>query len=177
MAKNNREQEEIYLRLINQSEDYIEQHLSEAISLADLAQHANFSEFHFHRLFKELFKFGTKNELINPDVTKVLTMYNDNPFITKDENLRTSIAMTVPNDVEIVESGNVCVSSISGKFGVGHFNISAKEYEQAWHYMYQKWLFKDESQIRDAVPFELYMTEPAKNMTDKSLTDIYIPIN
>ncbi|MFW7394715.1 GyrI-like domain-containing protein, partial [Vagococcus fluvialis] len=67
--------------------------------------------------------------------------------------------------------------SISGKFGVGHFNISAKEYEQAWHYMYQEWLFKDESQIRDAVPFELYVTEPAKNMTDKSLTDIYIPIN
>ncbi len=53
MAKNNREQEEIYLRLINKSEDYIEDHLSEAISLADLAQHANFSEFHFHRLFKE----------------------------------------------------------------------------------------------------------------------------
>ena len=129
------------------------------------------------KLFKELFEFGTKNELINPDVTKVLTIYNDNPFITKDENLRTSIAMTVPNDVEIVESGNVCVSSISGKFGVGHFNISAKEYEQAWHYMYQEWLFKDESQIRDAVPFELYVTEPAKNMKDKSLTDIYIPIN
>ena len=129
------------------------------------------------KLFKELFEFGIKNELINPDVTKVLTMYNDNPFITKDENLRTSIAMTVPNDVEIVESGNVCVSSISGKFGVGHFNILAKEYEQAWHYMYQEWLFKDESQIRDAVPFELYVTEPAKNMTDKSLTDIYIPIN
>jgi AraC family transcriptional regulator len=61
------------------------------------------------KLFKELFEFGTKNELINPDVTKVLTMYNDNPFITKDENLRTSIAMTVPNDMEIVESGNVCV--------------------------------------------------------------------
>ncbi|MGL5686543.1 AraC family transcriptional regulator [Vagococcus fluvialis] len=129
------------------------------------------------KLFKELFEFGTKNELINPDVTKVLTIYNDNPFITKDENLRTSIAMTVPNDVEIVESSNVCVSSISGKFGVGHFNISAKEYEQAWHYMYQEWLFKDESQIRDAVPFELYVTEPAKNMKDKSLTDIYIPIN
>lgn len=129
------------------------------------------------KLFKELFEFGTKNELINPDVTKVLTIYNDNPFITKDENLRTSIAMTVPNDVEIVESGNVCVSCISGKFGVGHFNISAKEYEQAWHYMYQEWLFKDESQIRDAVPFELYVTEPAKNMKDKSLTDIYIPIN
>ncbi len=108
------------------------------------------------KLFKELFEFGIKNELINPDVTKVLTMYNDNPFITKDENLR---------------------SSILGKFGVGHFNISAKEYEQAWHYMYQEWLFKDESQIRDAVPFELYVTEPAKNMTDKSLTDIYIPIN
>ena len=129
------------------------------------------------KLFNELFDFATKNNLVDPQKTKVLTMYNDNPFITEEKNLRTTIAMTVPSHVEIIESGNICVSSISGKFGVGHFDMSAKEYEQAWQYMYQEWLFKDESQIRDAVPFELYVAEPPKNMKDKSLTDIYIPIN
>lgn len=44
--------EESYRRLMNKTEDYIEQHLSEPISLSDLAKNAHFSEFHFHRIFK-----------------------------------------------------------------------------------------------------------------------------
>lgn len=132
---------------------------------------------HSRKMFKELFDFATEQDLIDPETTKVLTMYNDNPFITEEKNLRTTMAITVSNQVEIKESGNVCIGNISGKFGVGHFDLSAKEYESAWQYMYQEWLFKDTSQIRDAIPFELYVTEPPKNMRDKSLTDIYIPIN
>lgn len=129
------------------------------------------------KLFNELFAFATKNNLIDPNETKVLTIYDDNPFITEDKNLRTSVAMTIPNDATVSEYGNICVSNISGKFGVGHFEINAKEYGEAWNYMYQEWLFKDEKKVRDAVPFELYVSEPPKNMKDKSFTDIYIPIN
>ena len=129
------------------------------------------------KMFKELFEFATKNDLIVPDVTKVLTIYNDNPFITDDKNLRTSVAMTVPSDAKIIDSGNICESSISGKFGVGHFELSAKQYGEAWQYMYQEWLFKDKAKPRDAVPFEMYITKPPKNTKDNSLTDIYIPID
>lgn len=129
------------------------------------------------KLFNELFEFATKNELIVENETKVLTIYDDNPFITDDKNLRTSVAMTIPNDRTVQESGNICTSSISGKFGVGHFELSAKEYGDAWNYMYHEWLFKDKQNARDAVPFELYVTEPPKNSKDKSLTDIYIPVN
>lgn len=45
--------EQNYQRLINKTEDYIEQHLAEPISLSDLAKNAHFSEFHFHRMFKK----------------------------------------------------------------------------------------------------------------------------
>lgn len=129
------------------------------------------------KMFHELFTFATENHLIVPDQTKVITMYNDNPFITDEKNLRTSVAMTISDNVTVIESGSICVSSISGKFGVGHFQLSAKEYGDAWHYMYHEWLFKDDKKVRDAVPFELYVNEPPKNLKDKSLTDIYIPIN
>ncbi len=61
-----KEQEEIYYRMINKSEDYIEDHLNEAISLADLAKYANFSEYYFHRLFK---KYSLKT--LNSFVTRV----------------------------------------------------------------------------------------------------------
>ncbi|WP_101773746.1 AraC family transcriptional regulator [Peptostreptococcus faecalis] len=129
-----------------------------------------------NKLFKELFAFAEKNDLIIPEVTKVMTIYNDNPFITGDNNLRTSIAMTIPKDVEILEEGQICVSSLSGKFAIGHFDISLKEYEEAWKYMYEEWLFKGDQTPRDSIPFELYVTEPPKNFKGKSLTDIYIPI-
>lgn len=49
------------------------------------------------KLFNELFTFASENNLIDPDETKVLTIYNDNPFITAEKNLRTSVAMTIPN--------------------------------------------------------------------------------
>jgi len=129
------------------------------------------------KLFNELFQFATENNLILPNKTKVLAIYDDNPFITDEKNLRTSVAMTIPNDAVVEESGNICLSSISGKFGVGHFELSTKEYGDAWQYMYQEWLFKDEKKARDAVPFELFVTEPPKNVKDRSFTDIYIPIN
>lgn len=128
-------------------------------------------------MLNELFDFATKNKLIVPNETKVLTMYDDNPFITDEKNLRTSVTMTIPYDQDIQEIGNICVSSISGKFGVGHFELSAKEYGDAWHYMYEEWLFKDKKKAYDAVPFELFVTKPPKNYRDKSFTDIYIPIN
>lgn len=46
-------QEYLYIRLINHSEDYIEKHLDSSISLADLAKHTNYSDYHYHRLFKQ----------------------------------------------------------------------------------------------------------------------------
>lgn len=127
-------------------------------------------------MFRKLFEFASKNNLVIENFTKVLTIYNDNPFITNEKNLRTSIAMTIPNNIEVKEEGDICITSISGKFGVGHFEISPKEYGEAWEYMYKEWLFKGKEKPRDSVPFELYVTEPSKNLKVKSFTDIYIPI-
>jgi len=51
LSNKNLEQEQTYVRLVNKSEDYIEQHLNEPISLKELANNVNFSEYHFHRIF------------------------------------------------------------------------------------------------------------------------------
>ncbi|MBC1418475.1 AraC family transcriptional regulator [Listeria fleischmannii] len=128
------------------------------------------------KLFEQLFSFAESYQLIIPEVTKVLTIYHDNPFITDAENLRTSVAMTIPKDADVNETDEISIMTISGKFGVGHFEISLGEYGDAWDYMYQNWLFEGENKARDAVPFELYVTEPPKNFKTKSLTNIYIPL-
>lgn len=128
------------------------------------------------KMFNQLVTFATENNLSIPDVTKVLTIYHDNPFITDSDQLRTSLAMTIPEEAVIDEIHDINVMSISGKFGVGHFEISPMEYEAAWQYMYQEWLFKGKEKPRDSFPFELYVTAPSKRMKEKSFTDIYIPI-
>lgn len=58
--------EAVYLRLINKTEDYVEQHLSTAISLMDLARYTNFSSFQFHRIFKKY-----SSETLNQFVTRL----------------------------------------------------------------------------------------------------------
>lgn len=128
------------------------------------------------KLFNTLFTFASKYDLIVEDVTKVLTMYNDNPFITKADDLRTSIAMTIPRDAVVEEEDEICITTISGKFAVGHFEIAAKEYAEAWEYMYHEYLFKSGEKPRDAIPFELYVSQPSMKLNVKSFTDIYIPI-
>jgi len=128
------------------------------------------------KIVNQLFAFATTHDLIVMGETKVLTIYHDNPFITSSDHLRTSVAMTLPDDVEVNEIEGINVMRISGKFGVGHFEISPLEYEEAWRYMYQDWLFKGKAKPRDSFPFELYVTQPPKRMKDKSFTDIYVPI-
>lgn len=128
------------------------------------------------KMYKELVFFAEKNDLVIPDVTKIITIYHDNPFITKEINLRTSMAMTVPLDSKYEEDGNICTMNISGKYGGLHYNLSRREYDEAWKYAYNEWLFKSNEKPRDSFPFEMYITEPPRNAKDKSLTDIYIPI-
>ena len=41
----------VYLSRVNRVLDYIESHLSESLSLSDLAEVALFSPYHFHRIF------------------------------------------------------------------------------------------------------------------------------
>jgi AraC family transcriptional regulator len=45
---------EEYYKSVNRAVDYINKHLTDAINLSDLANVANISEFHFHRIFKAI---------------------------------------------------------------------------------------------------------------------------
>ncbi len=127
-------------------------------------------------MLNELLEFANLHDLLDPKASKVMTLYHDNPHITGSDNLRTSMAMTIPRDSTVRESGSITIMEIKGTYGVGHFELSAGEYSQAWDHMYHEWLFKSGRKARDTFPFELYVTEPPKSRTVTSLTDLYIPI-
>lgn len=128
------------------------------------------------KLLNQLIAYAKKRDLIVEAWTKILIIYHDNPYITKGDDLRTSVAMMVPLDVRIDETDDITSMMIRGKYMVGHFHLSPKEYGEAWRMMYHEYLFKRDEKPRDTFPFEMYITEPPKKFSDKSYTDIYVPI-
>lgn len=80
-----REDMDEYIRLVNKTEDYIESHLSEKISLDDLANHANMSKYHFHRLFRKYSDETAKQ------------------FVTRIKVERSGIFLAVRNDLSITD--------------------------------------------------------------------------
>ncbi|AMC93841.1 AraC family transcriptional regulator [Erysipelothrix larvae] len=128
---------------------------------------------HSRAMFNTLFEYAKKHDLIIEGETKVLTLYHDNPFITHGDNLRTSVAMTIPSTAVIDETNEISTLTLSGKFCVGTFDLKLNEYGLAWNTMIDIWTSYP---VRDALPFELYVTEPPRNFKGSSSVDIYVPI-
>ena len=128
------------------------------------------------KLFNKLFSFAESKGLIDENITKVLTMYNDDPRLVKGDAITTSVAMTVPETTLDIDNDEIKTAIIAGKFLVGHFNLSPREYGDAWNYMYNVGLLKGKEKHRNDIPFELYVTEPPSKFNETSLTDIFIPI-
>ncbi|HCM88913.1 MULTISPECIES: AraC family transcriptional regulator [Vagococcus] len=115
MDNKKREQQQRYIRLINQSEDYIEQHLSTPISLKELADNANFSEYHFHRIFKQY-----SNETLKQ-------------FITRFKLERAAIFLSVNQSLSLTDialSYGYNDSSTFSKAFKNHFGVSPSAYRK-----------------------------------------------
>lgn len=127
-------------------------------------------------MYEKLLEYAINNGLYVEGRNMVMTIYHDNPFITNSKDLRTSVAMSVPDEIMQIEDHEISLMTISGKYAIGRFNIKLTEYGNAWKYIYHEWLFKSDIKLRDTFPFEMYVTRPPKNYKDTSITDIYIPI-
>lgn len=115
MSKKNDEQKQSYLRLMNKTEDYIERHLDSPLSLKELAQHACFSEYHFHRLFKKY-----ANETLKH-------------FVTRFKLERAAIFLAINQNISLTEialSYGYNDSSSFGKAFTRHFGISPAKYRK-----------------------------------------------
>jgi AraC family transcriptional regulator len=129
----------------------------------------------YANMVQTLFDCAQKQHLLVQGQNCVLAMYHDNPEFGDESQFRTSLCLTVPEDIRIQEDGVVGAMKLEGGlYAVGHFEIQQQQYSDAWNYMYQEWISGSGYVPRNSDPFELYRTYVDGSPIHQ--VDIYVPI-
>lgn len=129
----------------------------------------------FERLFGKLCQWAGPRGLLNQPDTKYIIVYHDDPNITEEAKLRTSVSITVPENTDVGgEIGKMTIPA--GKYALTRFELSSSEYEAAWNWVYGTWLPASGYVPDDRPCFEMY--PPAKEVSckDKMTVDICVPV-
>jgi AraC family transcriptional regulator len=128
-------------------------------------------------LIQTLFDKAKNQQLLVEGQNWVLAMYHDNPEFGEESQFRTSLCLTVPDDIRVKEDGILGRMILEGGlYAVGHFRIQKEQYSDAWNYMYQEWITGSGYVPRDYNPFEVYRNIPSDNEKHIHEVDIYVPI-
>ena len=129
----------------------------------------------FQPMICKLVAYAQQNNLAD-DNTELLAVYHDNPEITKDENRRISMCLTVPQQSKITdEFGQMMLPA--GEYAVGHFSLdNGEQRAEAWQRMFGEWLPNSGYQPDDRQVFEVYLNDSNMHPEKKHLIDIYLPI-
>jgi AraC family transcriptional regulator len=130
----------------------------------------------FERLFTMLFTWAGPRGLLASSDLKVLAVYHDDPDVTDECELRTSVCSTVPAGTK--GEGDVKTMTIpGGMYAIAHFELEPTEYEAAWQALYGAWL-PGSGHLPDTTrpAFELYLNDPREHPEHKHIVDIYLPV-
>lgn len=128
-------------------------------------------------LMQMLFAHAKKQHLLVDGQNWVLAIYHDNPEFGEASQFRTSLCLTVPEDIRVQEDGILGTMKVEGGlYAVGHFQIQKEQYSDAWNYMYQEWITGSGYVPRNYYPFEVYRNVPYANGSPIHEVDIYVPI-
>ena len=131
----------------------------------------------YEGLLHTLFEHAGKQQLLRNGENWVIAVYHDNPEFGEKTQFRTSLCITVPEDITIKEDdvlGSMMLEE--GMYEVGHFEITQEQFPKAWDYMYQEWLTNSGYVPRNSYPFEVYLNDPSQDENHCIIVDIYVPI-
>lgn len=129
----------------------------------------------FGGLIQRLMTWAGPRGLVGTPQAQLLAVYHDDPEVTEEAKLRTSMCLTVPKDTEVDgEVGQMTLAA--GQYAVGHFELAQDEYEQAWNALYGGWLPDSGFQPDDGPCYEVYKNDPKQHPEGKCLIDICIPV-
>lgn len=126
----------------------------------------------FAGLWNKLFAWaGPRGLLGKPDMVS-LAVYHDDPNITEEMKLRTSICINVDDNTKVEgEFGKMKIEG--GEYVVANFEVDATQFAEAWQWMYSTWFPASGYQPDDKPCFERYTEEPKDG---KFIVDICVPI-
>jgi AraC family transcriptional regulator len=131
----------------------------------------------YANLIQMLLTYARKQHLLGDGQNWWLAMYHDNPEFGEESQFRTSLCLTVPEDIRVQEDGILGMMKLEGGlYAVGHFEIQQEQYSGAWNYMYQEWIWGSGYVPRNSYPFEVYRNDPYANENHIHEVDIYVPI-
>jgi AraC family transcriptional regulator len=126
----------------------------------------------FKNLWNRLFSWAGPRGLFAQKDMKSLIIYHDDPNITEEEKLRTSVCMTVPEETSV--SGEIGKMKLeSATYAIARFELDATKFGEAWNWVYAHWLPKSGYQPDDKPCFEMYPEEPKNGMFT---VDICVPV-
>ncbi|OEH93055.1 AraC family transcriptional regulator [Bacillus solimangrovi] len=130
----------------------------------------------FQEMISKLVTSASAKGLVNNFDIKLITIYHDNPNITEENKLRTSVCLVIPTDTNIDDDfGKMTIQS--GKYAIGQFEIdNGTQHGDAWKYLYSEWLPQSGYQPDDRSSFEMYMNDPNTHPEKKHFIDIYLPV-
>ncbi len=129
----------------------------------------------FRGLFHQLMTWAGPRNLLKFPGTQILIVYHDNPEITDDQKLRTSVCITVPAETK-TEGAVGSMTIPAGRYACARFELLPHEYQQAWDSVCGEWLPDSGYQPDDRPCFELCLNNPDEHPEHKHIVDICIPV-
>lgn len=129
----------------------------------------------FEELFNRLMGWAGPRDLLRFPETQVLAVYHDDPKVTDEARLRTSVCITVPKNTPV--DGEVGYMTVpGGKYATARFELTSDEYEEAWDAVFGVWLPTSGYQPDDRPCYELYHNDPKEHPENKTIVDIVVPV-
>lgn len=131
----------------------------------------------YDNLIQKLFAHANSQHLLADGQNLVLAIYHDNPEFGEESQFRTSLCLTVPENIQVRDDGVLGRMKLEGGlYAVGHFQIQKEQFSDAWNYMYQEWITCSGYIPRNSYPFEVYRNNPDENENHIIEVDIYVPV-
>lgn len=109
-----------------------------------------------------------------PETTKIIMIYPDPPSVPKDKR-RLWLGITLEKKIPVPEA--LCEMTLpSAAYAVGSFEIPARQFGEAWSYMYGQWLPGSGYRAAEGLSFELQKNDSSEHPEGKHLVDICIPV-
>jgi AraC family transcriptional regulator len=129
----------------------------------------------FERLWGTLMRWAGPRGLLQQPALKCLCLYHDDPNVTDESHLRTSVCISVPPQTAV--SGEVGLMEVpGGSYAAAYCELDSSEYEQAWNWVYGQWLPHSGYQPDDRPCFELMLNDPATHPQHKHVVEICVPV-